>query len=208
MAVQPSHPRSSPSPPAPNPFQHQSLFQWVNTSHEVAKVLEFQLYHHSFQRNPRADLQNRLVGSPYIKLRILQSPFNARSFLPKENSIKWQSCWVASRLMLCKASWCYVTMLCKASLWNYPLPFENIRGFRTASGLSKTHLAFLLAGRDSVSQSHSSAQRFRILMPCSGILHLCRSPKVESSNRSRSIYLCSLASFTWAAQTVWKEGRV
>ena len=39
-AIQPSHPRSSPSPPAPNPSQHQSLFQWVNSSHEVAKVLE------------------------------------------------------------------------------------------------------------------------------------------------------------------------
>ena len=42
-AIQASHPLSSPSPPAPNPSQHQSLFQWVNTSHEVAKVLEFQL---------------------------------------------------------------------------------------------------------------------------------------------------------------------
>ena len=64
-AIQPSHPLSSPSPPAPNPFQHQSLFQRVNSSHEVAKVLEFQLQHHSFQRNPRADrLQNGLVGSP------------------------------------------------------------------------------------------------------------------------------------------------
>ena len=64
-AIQPSHPLSSPSPPAPNPSQHQSLFQWVNSSHEVAKVLEFQLQHHSFQRNPRADLlQNGLDGSP------------------------------------------------------------------------------------------------------------------------------------------------
>ena len=64
-AIQPSHPLSSPSPPAPNPSQHQSLFQWVNSSHEVAKVLEFQLQHHSFQRNPRADLfQNGLVGFP------------------------------------------------------------------------------------------------------------------------------------------------
>ena len=35
-AIQPSHPLSSPSPPAPNPSQHQSLFQWVNSSHEVA----------------------------------------------------------------------------------------------------------------------------------------------------------------------------
>ena len=41
--IQPFHPVSSPSPPAPNPSQHQSLFQWVNSLHEVAKVLEFQL---------------------------------------------------------------------------------------------------------------------------------------------------------------------
>ena len=66
-AIQPSHPGSSPSPPAPNPSQHQSLFQWVNSSHEVAKVLEFQLQHHSLQRSPRADLlQKGLVGSPYL----------------------------------------------------------------------------------------------------------------------------------------------
>ena len=42
-AIQPSHTLSSPSPLAPNPSQHQSLFQWVNSSYEVAKVLEFQL---------------------------------------------------------------------------------------------------------------------------------------------------------------------
>ena len=42
-AIQPSHPLSSPSLPASNPSQHQSLFQWVNSLHEVAKVLEFQL---------------------------------------------------------------------------------------------------------------------------------------------------------------------
>ena len=41
-AIQPSHPLSSPSPPAPNSSQHQSLFQLVNSSHEMAKVLEFQ----------------------------------------------------------------------------------------------------------------------------------------------------------------------
>ena len=55
-AIQPSHPRSSPSLPAPNPSQNQSLFQWVNSSHEVAKVLEFQLQHQSFQwTNPSQD---------------------------------------------------------------------------------------------------------------------------------------------------------
>ena len=37
-AIQPSHPLSSPSPPAPNPSQHQSLFQWVNSSHDLAIV--------------------------------------------------------------------------------------------------------------------------------------------------------------------------
>ena len=54
-AIQPSHPLSSPSP-APNPSQHQGLFQWVSSSHEVAKVLAFQLHHQSFQWTPRTDL--------------------------------------------------------------------------------------------------------------------------------------------------------
>ena len=64
-AIQPSHPLLSPSPPAPNPSQHQSLFQWVSSSLEVAKVLEFQLQYHSLRRNPRTYLlQNGLVGSP------------------------------------------------------------------------------------------------------------------------------------------------
>ena len=55
-AIQPSHPLSSPSPPAPTPSQHQGLFQWVSSSHEVAKVLEFQPQHQSFQWTPRTDL--------------------------------------------------------------------------------------------------------------------------------------------------------
>ena len=55
-AIQPSHPVSSPSPSALNPSQHQGFFQWVNSSHEVAKVLEFQLQHQSFQWTPRTDL--------------------------------------------------------------------------------------------------------------------------------------------------------
>ena len=64
-ASQPSHPLSSPSPPALNPSQHQSLLQWVNSSHEVAKILEFQFSHQSFQRTPRTDLlKNGLAGSP------------------------------------------------------------------------------------------------------------------------------------------------
>ena len=64
-AIQPSYPLSSPSPPAPNPSQYQGLFQWVSSSHGVAKVLEFQLQHESFQWKSRTDLlQDGLAGSP------------------------------------------------------------------------------------------------------------------------------------------------
>ena len=49
----------------PQSLPYQRLLKWVNTSHKVANVLEFQLWHCYLQRNPRADLfQNRLVGSP------------------------------------------------------------------------------------------------------------------------------------------------
>ena len=62
---QPSHLLSSPSSPAFNLSQHQGLFKWVSPSHQVAKVLEFQLQHQSFQWRPRTDLlQDGLVGSP------------------------------------------------------------------------------------------------------------------------------------------------
>ena len=54
-AIQPSHPLLSPSP-ALNLSQHPRLFQWVSSSNQVAKVLEFQLQHQSFQWTPRIDL--------------------------------------------------------------------------------------------------------------------------------------------------------
>ena len=54
-AIQPSHPLSSPSPPAPNPSQHQGLFQWVSSLYQVAKGLELQLQHQSFQWIFRTD---------------------------------------------------------------------------------------------------------------------------------------------------------
>ena len=63
--IQPSHPLWSPFPPALNPSQHQGLFQFVSSSHQVAKRLEFQLQHQSFQRTVRIDLlYDGLVGSP------------------------------------------------------------------------------------------------------------------------------------------------
>ena len=71
-AIQPSHPLSSPSPPSLNPFQHQGLFQWVSSSHQVVKVLEFQLQHQSFQWHPglssfRMDWLNLLAVQGILK---------------------------------------------------------------------------------------------------------------------------------------------
>ena len=70
----PSHPLLLPSPPAFNLSQHQDLFKWVNTSHQVAKVLALQLQHRSFQWMFRNDfLYNGLVGSPCSPRRSLGS---------------------------------------------------------------------------------------------------------------------------------------
>ena len=63
-AIQPSHPLSSPSPPAFNLSQHQGLFKSVSSLHQVVKVLEFQLQHQSFQWIFRTDfLLDGLAGS-------------------------------------------------------------------------------------------------------------------------------------------------
>ena len=64
-AIQPSHPLSPPSPPASSLCQHQGLFQWVSSSHQVPKVLEFQLQHQSFQWIFRTEFpSNGVVGYP------------------------------------------------------------------------------------------------------------------------------------------------
>ena len=55
-SIQSSHPLSSPSPPALNLSQHQGLFKWVSSLHQVARVLEFQFAHQSPQWTPRTDL--------------------------------------------------------------------------------------------------------------------------------------------------------
>ena len=67
-AIQPSHPLSSPSPPAPNPSQHQSLFQWVNSSHEVAKVLDlYKIYTHTHIHS-NTQIQNTYSGLEFISI--------------------------------------------------------------------------------------------------------------------------------------------
>ena len=64
-AIQPSHPLSSPFPPTFNHSQHQGLFKWVSSLHQVAKVLEFQLQHQSFQWIFGTDLlQDWLIWFP------------------------------------------------------------------------------------------------------------------------------------------------
>ena len=64
-AIHSSHPLPSPSPPAFNLSQHQGLFKWVSSSHQVAKLLEFEVQHWSFQWIFRTDfLCDGLVGSP------------------------------------------------------------------------------------------------------------------------------------------------
>ena len=85
-AIQPSHPLSSPSPPPFNLSQHQSLFQWVSSSHQMAKVLELQLQHQSFQWIFRTGfLEDWLVGSPCLSngspLGKYGSPVSLRTFI-------------------------------------------------------------------------------------------------------------------------------
>ena len=77
-AIQPSHPLLSSSPPAPNPSQHQSLFQWVNSLYEVAKVLEFQLQHQSFQWTHRTDLLMTIIT---VQIAILNPISRSEPFL-------------------------------------------------------------------------------------------------------------------------------
>ena len=67
-AIQPSHPLSSTSPPAFNPSQHQGLFQWVSSLHQVAKVLELQLQHQSYQWIFRVDF----LGTDWFDLLAVQ----------------------------------------------------------------------------------------------------------------------------------------
>ena len=72
-AIQPSYSLLSPSPPAFNLSQQQGLFKWVNSWHQVAKVLEFQLQHQSCQWIFRTDfLWDGLVGSPCSLKSLLQ----------------------------------------------------------------------------------------------------------------------------------------
>ena len=76
-AIQPSHSLLSPSPPAFNLSQHQGLFQWVSSSHQVARVLEFELQHHSFQW---------ILGQISFRIDLLAVQGTLKSFLQHHSS--------------------------------------------------------------------------------------------------------------------------
>ena len=88
--IQPSHPLSSPSPPALNLSQHQVLFQRVSSSHQVAKVLEFQLQHQSFQWISRTDFLKidwlDLLATQGTLKSLLQHPSSQASILQPSSS--------------------------------------------------------------------------------------------------------------------------
>ena len=66
-AIQPSHSLLSPSPPAPNPSQHHSLFRWVSSSHQVAKVLEY-----SFSFSPSNEHPGLIFRMDWLDLLTVQ----------------------------------------------------------------------------------------------------------------------------------------
>ena len=84
-AIQPFHPLSSPSPPAPNPSQHQSLLQWVNSLHEVAKVLESPI---QFPGSGRSTAEG--IGYP------LQNSWASLVAQPVKNLSAMRETWVRS----------------------------------------------------------------------------------------------------------------
>ena len=105
-AIQPSHPLSSPSPPAPNPSQHQSLFQWVNSLHEMAKYWSFSFSIIPSKEYPglisfRMDWLNLLAVQGTLKS-LLQHP-SSKASREIKSKLQWgitshQSEWPSSKV--------------------------------------------------------------------------------------------------------------
>ena len=86
-SIQPSHPLSSPSPHTSNLSQHQGLFQWVSSSHQVAKILEFQLQHQAFQWIFRTDF----LRMDWLDLLAVQGTLKSLQHHSSKGSILWCS---------------------------------------------------------------------------------------------------------------------
>ena len=90
-AIQLSHPLSFLSPPAFSLSQHQGLFQWVSFSYQVAKVLEFQLQHQSFQWIFRTDFLKRSLVFPILLFSSIFSHWSLRKAFLFLLAILWNS---------------------------------------------------------------------------------------------------------------------
>ena len=106
-AIQPSHPLLSPSPPALNLSQHQGLFQWVSSSHQVAKVLEFQLQHQSFQWPWTCMWWRWLLSLNPVNPPLLGSNSSLAAFIPFSTSIDWKEVGTCSGLGFDLRNCCY-----------------------------------------------------------------------------------------------------
>ena len=90
--IQPSHPLPFSSPPALNVSQNQGLFKWISSPHQVAKVLEFQLQHQSFQWTPKTDLlgwislQSKGLSRVFSNTRVQKHQFFITQLSSQSNS--------------------------------------------------------------------------------------------------------------------------
>ena len=123
--IQPSPPLSSPSPPAFSITQHQSLFQWVSSLHQVAKVLELQLQHQSFQWIFKGRFPLGLTGFISLKSKELSKVFSnttvqKHQFFDIQPSLWFNSyihTWLLEKPQLwlqasLSAKWCLCFLIC------------------------------------------------------------------------------------------------
>ena len=113
-AIQPSHPLSSPSPLAFSLSQHQGLFQWVSSLHQVAKVLDFQLQHQSFRWisgliSFRIDWFDLLAVQWTLKSLLQDHSSKASIRLPSLQSKSHIHTWLKGPML---AKWCLYFLIC------------------------------------------------------------------------------------------------
>ena len=124
-AIQPSHPLSSPPPPAFNLSQHQGLFQWVSSSYQVAKILELQFQHQSFHWIFRIDSLRTDLLSVQGTLKNLLQHHNLKSSVLQCSTSIWFKAYICTRLLekpflwLCRyllTKWWLCFLICSLGL--------------------------------------------------------------------------------------------
>ena len=109
-AIQSSHPLSPPSPPTFNLSQHQGLFQWVSYSHQVAKILELQLQHQSFQRLFKTDFLSSSLPDLLGLISLLMDSIYLEAKLLGHREFAFHLYWISINFLLC--NWCVVDLQC------------------------------------------------------------------------------------------------